>query len=103
MLLLTPNVVWVIDLGARFKGSSTVVEVASGAIPRFYRIVVESLKPWVPKKKAPTKERGEALPEEKASWSGFFRIRLRETGQLFTITSDAECTSNAQRPVSEPP
>jgi hypothetical protein len=39
----------VVDLAARFKGSSTFVEDARREVPRFYKDVVQNVTNWVPK------------------------------------------------------
>jgi hypothetical protein len=49
----------VVDLAARFKGSSTFIEDARRELPRFYKDVVQNVANWVPKAPKYKENRGD--------------------------------------------
>ena len=57
------EVSWVIDLGTRFKGTSTFVDDVTGAVPRFYDVVLDGLK--LPAIREKPKENDVAQKEER--------------------------------------
>lgn len=60
------EVVYVVDLAAKFKGAKTFVEEVSEALPRFYENVGQSLEKWIPKapKVKEPEEVKDIVPEE---------------------------------------
>lgn len=61
----------VVDLAARFKGSSTFIEDARRELPRFYKDVVQNVANWIPKapkyKEAQSDEATLSLPVDESS------------------------------------
>lgn len=67
------EIAWVIDLGSRFKGTNTFVDDVTGAIPRFYTVIVEELKTWSPRPAKKNREI-EDTPEKATSDAPFLAL-----------------------------
>ncbi len=58
------EITWIVDLGSRFKGNTTFVDDAMGALPLFYSKVVKDLRVWKVKQKKPPEKTQQPLPLE---------------------------------------